>query len=325
MWQETVIRITRSKRATNQVLLQIDLTSQLKKLLLTTVLFFVLVPYSYGAVLNYGNGGRYVGPTVNSEPHGKGKIYWPDGTQYVGEFRQGKWFHGQGTLTLGKDKEHPGHTIVGEWRDGKPWNAINYNADKSIRGSYTNGKWCSGKACNNNVGGSKIWCANKHWAMRTTKTVCKANGGKVFDTQQEAEAEHQRLKGQGEVWCANKLWAMRTTKRICKASGGKEFDTQQEAETEYKRLKRQSTTASSKKVWCVHSGELTHLPTFDCKELTGKGFTLREEAQEYDKLNKKFEVLAGENMALRAVGRELELELSEARQELERLRRKLED
>ena len=231
-----------------------DLTGQLKQLLLTTILFVFLVPYSYGAVLNYANGGRYVGPTVNSEPHGKGKIYWPDGTQYVGEFRQGKWFHGQGTFTLGKDKKNPGNTIVGEWRDGKPWNAINYNADKTIRGSYTNGKWCFGEACNNNVGGSKIWCANEHWAMRTSRTVCKSNGGKVFDNEFDADAEHKRLK----------------------AAAAK--------------------VSNLEKVWCAHSGEPTYVSKLDCKSFTGMGFTLREEAQEYDKLNKKFEVLAGENI-----------------------------
>lgn len=53
-------------------------------------------------------GGKY------SQRHGKGTIISPDGDQYVGEFRDGK-YHGQGTLILAN-----GGKYVGEWRDHKP-------------------------------------------------------------------------------------------------------------------------------------------------------------------------------------------------------------
>ena len=142
--------------------------------------------------------------------------------------------------------------------------------------------------------------------------------------------EHKRLKqestasGSGtNTYCHdpnNNLFYKKSGNVSCSGSDNK--ITQQEFSN--RRLKS-STESSSGNVWCAHSGEPTYVSTWKCKSLTGTGFASRAQAQEYDKLNKAFDELAGENMALRAVGRELVLEISELRQELERLRKKLED
>ena len=45
--------------------------------------------------------------------NGQGAETYPDGTTYVGEFKNGE-FHGQGTHT-----DPDGTKYVGEWKDGK--------------------------------------------------------------------------------------------------------------------------------------------------------------------------------------------------------------
>ena len=55
----------------------------------------------------FTNGGKYVGRST---------FTLPDGTKYVGEFRDGN-FHGQGTLTFSSG-EFAGQKYVGEFRDG---------------------------------------------------------------------------------------------------------------------------------------------------------------------------------------------------------------
>jgi len=45
--------------------------------------------------------------------NGQGKDTYPDGTKYVGEYKDGKR-HGQGTFT-----HTDGGKFVGEWKDGR--------------------------------------------------------------------------------------------------------------------------------------------------------------------------------------------------------------
>jgi hypothetical protein len=45
--------------------------------------------------------------------NGQGTYTWPDGTKYVGEWKDDK-FHGQGTLTFAD-----GEKYIGEFKDGK--------------------------------------------------------------------------------------------------------------------------------------------------------------------------------------------------------------
>ena len=50
---------------------------------------------------------------IGTGPHGQGTATSPDGTKYVGEFKNGKW-HGLGTATY-----PDGHRYVGEFKNGK--------------------------------------------------------------------------------------------------------------------------------------------------------------------------------------------------------------
>ena len=54
--------------------------------------------------------------------HGGGIQTWPDGREYVGEWRNGK-MHGGGTLTWPDGKKY-----VGEWKEGEP-----YEKAKSVK------------------------------------------------------------------------------------------------------------------------------------------------------------------------------------------------
>ena len=64
-------------------------------------------------------GDKYVGEVVsagedNVVPNGHGTYSWTDGTEYVGEFKDGKR-HGQGTYTTAD-----GFKYVGEYKDDLP-------------------------------------------------------------------------------------------------------------------------------------------------------------------------------------------------------------
>ena len=56
--------------------------------------------------------GKYIGETENGVPNGKGTLTFPDGSEYVGEFK-----------------------------DGNFWNISRYDKNGNIIGKWVNGKW----------------------------------------------------------------------------------------------------------------------------------------------------------------------------------------
>ena len=54
----------------------------------------------------------YKGDVENGKPNGLGVITFPDGSKFVGE-----------------------------WKEGKPWNGTQYNKDRNILGKYVNGSY----------------------------------------------------------------------------------------------------------------------------------------------------------------------------------------
>ena len=200
--------------------------------------------------------------------------------------------------------------------------------------SFIKGQDSSSSTSTSSSSSGKIWCATKRSVSHVSQYTCEFYKGKSFTYKSQADAEHKRLKGQStasnsgtNTYChdpTHNLFYKKSGNVRCSGSDNK--ITQQEYSNRRLNSSSSSSTASSSgNIWCAHSGEPTYVSTWKCKSLTGKGFASRAQAQEYDKLNKAFEKLAGENMALHAVGRELVLEISELRQELERLRKKLED
>ena len=65
---------------------------------------------------------------------GRGKYTYPDGTKYVGEFKDGLQ-NGQGTFTYPDGREY-----VGEYNYGKRWKGTDYDKNGNIIGKYVNGK-----------------------------------------------------------------------------------------------------------------------------------------------------------------------------------------
>ena len=80
----------------------------------------------------YPDGSMYLGEYKNGKFHGKGTFIWKDGYYYDGEFRDGTP-NGQGTETL------PNGHLVGEYKDGKPWNAKGYDEKSNIIAKWENG------------------------------------------------------------------------------------------------------------------------------------------------------------------------------------------
>ena len=68
------------------------------------------------------------------EKIGKGRFTTPDGSKYVGEFKDGER-NGQGTGIL-----PDGTKFVGEHKDDRPWNGTIYDKNGNIDVKYVNGK-----------------------------------------------------------------------------------------------------------------------------------------------------------------------------------------
>ena len=63
----------------------------------------------------------------------QGTLTTPDGSKYVGEFKNGK-YHGQGTLTF-----RDGDKYVGEFKDEEMWTGKFYDNNGNIEGKMLNG------------------------------------------------------------------------------------------------------------------------------------------------------------------------------------------
>ena len=120
----------------------------------------IYIPYAYGETINYDTGDKYVGDVSNGVSHGQGTYTWANGSKYVGEWKDGLK-HGQGTFFyvggakyIGEYKDNlrhgqgiythaDGSKYVGEVKDDGPWNGIEYNADGTVAGTFSNGEWIS--------------------------------------------------------------------------------------------------------------------------------------------------------------------------------------
>tara|TARA_B100000700_G_C14974642_1_gene823224 strand:- start:902 stop:1414 length:513 start_codon:yes stop_codon:yes gene_type:complete len=80
----------------------------------------------------YNDGAIYLGEYKNGKFHGKGKFIWKDGYFHEGEFKNGTP-NGEGTETL------PNGQLKGEYKNGKPWNAIGYDKEGEVISNYVNG------------------------------------------------------------------------------------------------------------------------------------------------------------------------------------------
>ncbi len=64
--------------------------------------------------LTFPDGTKYVGEFKDDMYNGQGTYTHPDGTKYVGEFKDHKW-HGQGTLTVSDEETYNGYFINGDY------------------------------------------------------------------------------------------------------------------------------------------------------------------------------------------------------------------
>ena len=128
------------------------------KRLIAIVLFCVLVPCAYGETINYNGGDKYVGEVSDGVPHGHGTYIFSNGEKYIGEFKN-QLKHGYGTYTFANGEKYigewkddlfngqgthiwtSGEKYIGEYKDGNQWNGVFYNADGTVRGTFSNGEW----------------------------------------------------------------------------------------------------------------------------------------------------------------------------------------
>ena len=106
----------------------------------------------------FPDGGRYVGEIGNEDWNGEGTFFFPDGSRFIGGWKDGLP-HGQGMYTwqdgeklsaefrYGRAQGHGsyewanGAKYVGEFKDDVSWNGTLYDADGTVRGTYSNGEW----------------------------------------------------------------------------------------------------------------------------------------------------------------------------------------
>ena len=84
------------------------------------------------------DGSKYVGNWKNGKKHGQGTLTYPDGSMYVGELKEDKK-NGKGTYTWGKG-DYEGQIYLGVWKDDEPWNGTQYDKDGNILVEWVNGK-----------------------------------------------------------------------------------------------------------------------------------------------------------------------------------------
>ena len=65
---------------------------------------------------------------------GQGEFYYPDGSKYVGSWKNDEW-NGLGTYIY-----YGGKRYEGEYKNGKEWKGIYYNKNGTILFKYVNGE-----------------------------------------------------------------------------------------------------------------------------------------------------------------------------------------
>ena len=101
--------------------------------------------------------GTYTGEVSSGVPNGQGTFTYPDGSKYVGEFKDGKIVNGQGTYThpdgskyvgefkndkkdgQGFDTDPDGSTYFGEFKNGNLWNGTEYDKDGNVTATWSDG------------------------------------------------------------------------------------------------------------------------------------------------------------------------------------------
>ena len=82
----------------------------------------------------------YKGDVENGKPSGLGVITLPDGSKFVGEYKDGEK-NGQGTYTQYGSLLYPdGRKYVGEYKNGKEWNGTYYNNSGKKEYKLVNGE-----------------------------------------------------------------------------------------------------------------------------------------------------------------------------------------
>ena len=76
----------------------------------------------------------YKGDVVNGVPNGVGNLTSPNGSKYIGKFKDGE-FHGQGTFTF-----PDGRKFSGEFLYHKLWEITYYDKDGKIIRKWSKGK-----------------------------------------------------------------------------------------------------------------------------------------------------------------------------------------
>jgi len=80
------------------------------------------------------DGSKYIGEFKDDLFHGQGTYTWPDGSKYVGEFKDDKK-HGQGTHTW-----PDGSKYVGEFKDNNIWNLRGFDKNGNLDFAVVGGK-----------------------------------------------------------------------------------------------------------------------------------------------------------------------------------------
>jgi TonB family protein len=102
------------------------------------------------------------------------------------------------------------------------------------------------------VDSKSVWCATNDLVLSMSKYYCDARSGKSYSSEQQAQAEHQRLKkktttasSSSRVWCASPYRAFSTSKKYCNSKNWKSFSTKTQAQREHQRLKGTATPSTA--------------------------------------------------------------------------------
>ena len=144
-------------------------------------LFFHYLNNQWGWFMN-SNGdkfeGKYFGEIVGLKPHGKGTTTYPNGFK-----------SGDGKVEL-----------VGEWKEGEPWDITRYNKSGEITAKWVNGVMVDESEGTGNVQGKaqyKDWEGNMH---DTQDGADAANAGYITDKSGDGKVELVGEWKEGEPW-----------------------------------------------------------------------------------------------------------------------------